>query len=71
MSVDPALAEAFDRDGFVVLPELLSPKATEALRVAVDSAVEPSAARGMPVRIDAPGNADSPPISIQLACKML
>jgi len=53
MSVAPELRERFERDGHVVLPDVLPADRTAEIREAVAAAVPRSEARGMPVRIEA------------------
>lgn len=50
--VDDAIVEAFERDGWVVLPDVLAPDEVARARAALVEAATASEARGMPTRMD-------------------
>lgn len=51
-AVDPTVLDAFDRDGWAILPAVLIPEEVAAARAALVGAAEASEARGVPTRMD-------------------
>lgn len=50
--IDGSLIEAFERDGWAVVPDVLSPERVVEARAALVAAAEASEARGIPTRMD-------------------